>query len=1136
MDAPEQVYREYYERYGDDHGNAGQLATRIAGIEESVYGRSDDPPPDRNFLQRLVNDGPADNSAQAMRQRRIDHIESQFGPTNTDRAASSAVQSVSDEGGLGAAFVQGAGRGATLSARMLARGDADYDNQTNPNILYALERLTDANADKGVGHMLAGGLGEAVGGFADPAQLLLAGGAGAGLGAAAKAGGALARPVVRGAAAGAVEGGLTSAAEFGTTPGQYGMPDRLKMAAQGGAIGAGFGAAAGGGLTALGRTVTRAPGGTWGKDAAPLTAADRAAMDDLNIDMRQPMRRLPRTAPETPDDAPVPYTEWRPGRLLSDSSTPAQKATAREVDDLVRAGLPEGEAVKLLPEGDRVPGASGDQGDLFDFKLYSGIDPALLLRFVSDSIQAGRWAAGHAYAAARWLGQTAGPGLRKMQEAASALLGKFGRPIRSHVKSIWDRYNEIRGRQRVSRSSDPDSPLNQPREFDSRTRMDRLRESFGDRGRSAIATFNKASYPMSDRISEISPRLYGRLYQYSADALRMKHKTRTLLDGDMKTVSRGLKSLGGDAKARMNAALLNGRFEDAMGIGREVGGPFESALRRFLGNSRGELNRYYQAAQRAGMEVGYLDDFWPRRIKRGAMGKLRQGLSGEERSALDDALRLEADRNYGGRIDEMPQEARDKVVSEFLAQRGNRPHDATRPREFKERRVVEIPDEFLHFYEDFDTSLDAYVESVSEKIARRRLFGSTRQGGDPDLASSIGAILDREQVPVRHHAEVQDMLESLFRHGDKPLGSVTGVMRDVGYIATMGNFMSTITQFGDIPMVALQQGLPETLTGMYRAATGRSQVTLRDLGLDRIAEELTGRTATGKLLDRVFYLTGLKGLDQKIKSGAIEASLIRAQKELSKDAHGSRLSRRIRAEFGDDADQLIQDLRDHNPSEMVHVFALSRLGDFQPVTKLEVPSMYHSARAMSSQHLPGGLDGLPVLAYQLKTFSLRRMGAIRRTAFGDLSNGIKNRDPKQFARGVRVIVGMGLVLAGADGSIDLFKDWIMGRDLDPATSYSNASLQLVGMNRYNTAMFKRGGAAGVGSMILPPAAGIAGDLAADVNKWAQGKTSNRVARYTPFRRGTERLQEAAGLRESEPDDTPAQRPLQPSRPQRPERP
>jgi hypothetical protein len=591
MDADQQAYREYYEKYGDNHGNAGQVATRLAGIEGAGEGESQDRP-ERNVLQEFFNTGPADNRPEVVRQRRIDQLESRLSPvTNTDRAAAQDVKSVSDEGGLGAAFLQGAGRGATLSTRLMARGASDYDNQTDPNLLYALERLTDANASKGTGHMIASGLGEAVGGFADPAQLALAGGVGAGLGAAARAGGALARPVVRGAAAGAVEGSLTTAAEMGTTPGDFTNQQRLGMAAKGGAVGAGFGAVAGGGLTALGRGVAKGTGrlgdeGVFGRDIPDMRPIDprtlpnrktgepagdgenltydedlakadefvqmvnrsqrqanriladtepsplesrvfaetgRTAKGILNIAEEAARQGIPRRVavrdarsgltvdeivaknseylePEVGARIQVPpnqvpgseglrrfearsakqgvadnprleqrrrvgddilsrmETQNAGGRVLGEPDRiAADRAEALrdpdimdEVESLVEAGFSRADAERVaLPEFEppskpQVKGASGEQEQLFP--LYSGLGPDILDNAIRQAVDTGKWVKGHADIAARWLGETLGPKIKNMSQAAKALIERFGRPIRQHVRAIWDRFTALTSR------------------------------------------------------------------------------------------------------------------------------------------------------------------------------------------------------------------------------------------------------------------------------------------------------------------------------------------------------------------------------------------------------------------------------------------------------------------------------------------------------------------------------------------------------------------------------------------------------------------------------------------------------------------------------------------------------------------
>jgi hypothetical protein len=882
-----------------------------------------------------------------------------------------------------------------------------------------------------------------------------------------------------------------------------------------------------------------------------LREGDQIALPEMAEGMRRFTRRQRRvlaaqTSPKTPEAprrAPRSQEATRAalrrleeenaeGRVLLEpermqearASMLNEQDVAEEVEALLEMGLSRSEAEKIA-----VPEFTLTEGPGFKtVTTFSGFDPTLLARPIQDAIKAGKWLKGHAVAGARWLAAQA-DGFKSMRQAAQALQSQFGRGIRRFVPEIWERFGQLTKRVETA-----------GRTFDEPTTLKRAIDRAAKVSRGTADRWNHLTQPVVDRVRRASPQLSRRLYGYTSEFHRRTHNIRTRIDP---LVSRTMKSMDKGQHLRFKSALLNQDFDGAQIVARELSPKGRAAAENMLREARATLDQLYREAQEVGMDVAYLDQFWPRAIKRGQVGALRKALSGREVSQIDDALR-EAAKDYGGRIDAIPDDVQRSVIAKALTGTGPRPLDAARPRQFKQRRVKAIPDNLLHFYENPHTSLDNYIERVSEKIARRRLFGGTKSPDDINLQDSIADLVHSLGLEGKQADDVKGILDSLFRTADQQVGAVTDALRNVGYAATIGQFTSTLRQAGDLTSTVVTRGWYDTGVGLVKALSGKTDISLSDLGLNRIHEELASRTRSGKALDYLLSGTGFRQMDAAMKNVHLAATLNRAQRAIRnpKSKLGREIIGEIRAEYGADADQLLRDLAAGEKSDLALTYMMSRLGEIQPVTRLEVPQGYLDAR--------GQFGGAPLLLYQLKTFSLRRLGLIRRLALDEIVDGskmIRSGDRraglKKAGKGVaRLGYILGLITV-SDGGITMAQDWLTGKEMDPAGAGTDAALQVLGLNRYAIDSTKRGQF--IQNLTFPPALSIIQRTLADLflsEKELRDKTSLRLIPgfgnivYGRYGGGREKPSRGAAAARRRQLGLPSPEDFRPPRPPRPERP
>ena len=720
-----------------------------------------------------------------------------------------------------------------------------------------------------------------------------------------------------------------------------------------------------------------------------------------------------------------------------------------------------------------VEGASGEQLQMF----RSGIAPDDIAAMVSDAIAAGKWTAKQAIVGARWALEVGGDAIKTMRDFAGVMLDKFGRGIRKHIPEMWQKFKAMR--QRVAATRERTRLARQKGGIDlrgSKQSPDQTRNFAKDsiiarvKRRVSKETFDQLVDPIADRLYKASPRIYNRMYRFMTEANIAKHELRSVMDPIMHDPL--IKKLPEYNQNEIKSALLNADPKNLDEVLGKISPESASKVREMVENARFILNDLFDEAKAVGMEPGYLENFWPRLIKPGKTKLLREKLSGGQKSEFDDALKEVALNKYGGDVSRIPENEVASVMSRVLSGYGPRPLDSSLPKPLKQRSVSKIPDEYLQYYESFDKSLDAYIERMTNEIAKRRLLGGNKSldlDNAEVLADSVAKLIRDEGITGAKADDVASMIQSVIRGSEAPVGSVTRVMRDTGYILTMGQFKSAIRQLGDFSVSANQYGVANTLKGAYRTVLGKNRVSLLDIGLDRIAEEFSGARSS-RAVDLTFKATGLDLLDRKIiKNTVLEAALLKAQKQAQRNPEA--LKKQLAKEFGEDADKLVEALaKGDTSSDELAVYLTSRLGDVQPVTRLEVPQGYLDGRAQSGFK---GLRGWPVLAYQLKTFTLRRLGLIRRQGIHEIAEGLRMMKAgegggvQRVLKGSRTIMGMVAMFTAADASVDQLINWVYGEDDTLGESAADAALSLVGTNRYGVDQSRRSGSAGAATMFMP---------------------------------------------------------------------
>ena len=539
---------------------------------------------------------------------------------------------------------------------------------------------------------------------------------------------------------------------------------------------------------------------------------------------------------------------------------------------------------------------------------------------------------------------------------------------------------------------------------------------------------------VSTRIGKISEPVLMRFRAFEFDSKHLTHKYRSEIEAFTNSV-RKMK-----ATPRMHLArhLMNGRFNEA----KELMSP--SMLEEFT-----KVEEVLKQLKKDMVEQGLLiaeektGNYFPRSIKE--YDKLLQHWGEEVQTKITARLREEQVKQGFDSIDQIPKIRRDQLANQVVKGYGRKP--GVKPKSTAEhaRKIDEVTDDLLPFYDDIDKTLQMYVRNTVNSTERAKFFGKGKIIEAGQDQKSIGQLLNDESFVGRkltpdEEEELISLIQSRFKGGEQTAQVGWAWLHDLGYTGTIANPISAITQLGDIGVSGALHGFKNTIGAMFRT----KDVKLLDVGLDEIAQEMADIRWSAKALKKLFKWSGFKAVDRLGKETSMNAAL-RKNVKLLKTAKGEAAFRKKWGKFyGNHIDDVITDLRSESGKlgywKKFHAF--NELSDMQPITMLEMPKKY-------IDHPDGRI------LYALKTFTLKQYDVVRRNIVQEYNHGSK----KTAIKNAGLLAGY---LTAANVGTGAVKDILQGRDpgLDNIPDKSLwALLGVYGFNQYGIDKYLKQGKA-----------------------------------------------------------------------------
>lgn len=337
------------------------------------------------------------------------------------------------------------------------------------------------------------------------------------------------------------------------------------------------------------------------------------------------------------------------------------------------------------------------------------------------------------------------------------------------------------------------------------------------------------------------------------------------------------------------------------------------------------------------------------------------------------------------------------------------------------------------------------AEQVKEIALRRMneelktLEDELSEKADNTIEESVGNLLyDLAKDGVITHTQEMRLKELLVaRFSNKGLGNeFLRMLRDGGYIWTLGNVGSAITQFGDLGAAVYKAGFWNTMFENVKAWQGKSEITLEDLGLNKVITD-GGYVDTSKLtkhLDKVLKYTGFEKIDGISKMTLVNAAVNKARRDAQ--AGSKELEEYLRVEFGNRWKEVANDLKEGRKTPEIIEYAMFQLMDVQPVTIDQMPKFYAEG-------------GKKRMFYMMKSYFIKQLNEYRKICF----ETAKTNPQKALVDLMRLTLWLMLFNAGAD----FLKDLLFGREIDVTDTLLENVFVGGSINRYTGMSIKRNG-------------------------------------------------------------------------------
>ena len=583
--------------------------------------------------------------------------------------------------------------------------------------------------------------------------------------------------------------------------------------------------------------------------------------------------------------------------------------------------------------------------------------------------------------------------------------------------------------------------------------------------------------PISTRLGEISTSSKNSLRKMEMSTHIRVAENLDALGTFLKTSSKlaGKRGAARTHFTHLENALFNGKTDEA----QEIVDKFIPELAGELPKITEVLNKLWVDAKSAGMDVGFLAGYFPRKIKPGKRGDLLKALGPSRNKKVSDALQQEAERLGLHSSAALDDDVADVVINRILMGETQRAGTGG-ALGFTRHRVIQNLDPSLQrFYLSAPESLSYYIGKTGREIEQRNFFGAkniVRKPGrnEIDLQATTMKYAEKQGAKEGLTGDQKDDLAMLlyarFDGENKILNGWVAKGRDLQYAALLGHVDAAAIQLGDMGVSMYLHGLGHTFKALVEKKKNQA-LSVEDLGLlNKVAAEMNSTDGWQKFL--TFSLgkaSGFARIDRLGKDVLINASYKKAKALATKDS--PQLRKELRETFGDEADEVLANLKSGEITDNVKLLLWNSLSDAQPISLSEMPQRYLE------------MDNGRIF-YALKTFGLKQLDLVRRTIVQEARHGSKE---KAFINAVKY----GIFVGGSNLSVQEARHVLLTGELsvdDITDKGFEAMASMFFLNKYTRERYIAEGRLGEAftNLVTPPVLTMGDEPTRDLIKMLEG--------------------------------------------------
>jgi hypothetical protein len=457
---------------------------------------------------------------------------------------------------------------------------------------------------------------------------------------------------------------------------------------------------------------------------------------------------------------------------------------------------------------------------------------------------------------------------------------------------------------------------------------------------------------------------------------------------------------------------------------------------------KGVLDDIFNKAKEVWMDIWYLENYFPR-VVRDSKWLLNTIYWSEYWSLIRDAIKLEELKRW-----ELTEDEKAWIIDKMLRGYVQNWISLTAPWNVKERTIDEVNSSLNDFYYDSIDWLSIYTQSMNDNIEARKLFGKWENLQDSIWRYTLNLLTEWKITP-EEELKLTRVLKARFTI--KKMDAAIQAYKNLSYLTTMWNPVSTLTQIQDLAFALYENWFLLTWQELWKAIIWKSKVKKEDLGITSMVQEFNEPSMLQDAVSKVFKMVGLDKMDSLWKETLINWYYQKLKKQvLSKDFSGLEILDK------EDRSNAVLALKNNMINDDIQYILFSKLLDYQPITKSQLPEYYNTSWNMR-------------LLYMLKTYSIKQIDTFRREAFWKMSDWYKNWDKKLFREWFKNLVFLTTSLTLLWMWVDALKDILLNRKTEISDLMVDNMFKLIWFSKYTIYKAKQEWvSSALLSLVVPP--------------------------------------------------------------------